>query len=150
MDVNVAVVQVCCAEDGEGIVIGFTEVEHERLAAFDAELQVAFKELDLGGFSLGSVMVIEAEFTTGDAFGVLQKFHHSCFVFGGLCFDVFGMDAVSGVDERIFFAEFTGAVEVCRVAGNVNECFGLCNLGSGRLFLSGAAFVRETSGLESL
>ncbi len=147
---NVAVVQVCVAEYGEGVVIGFTEVEHERLAAFDTELQMAFKELDLGGFCFGTVMVVESEFTAGNAFRVLQKFHHARFVFGGLCFDVFGMDAVSGVDEWIFFAEFAGAVKVCRVAGDMDKCFGLCNLGGCRFFFGGTAFGCETGGLEAL
>ena len=147
---NVAVVEARGAEHGEGVVIGFAQVEYERLAAFDTELQMAFKELDLGGLCIGAVMVIEAEFTAGDALGVLQEFHHPGFVFGCFCFDVFGMDAVSGVDEGIFFAEFASAVEVCRVAGNVNECFGLCNFGGCHFFLGGAAFGRETGGLESL
>ena len=147
---NVAVVEARGAEHGEGIVIGFAEVEHERLAAFDTELQMAFKELDLCGLSLGSVMVIEAEFTAGDALGVLQEFNHPGFVFGCFCFDVLGMDAVSGVDEGIFFAEFAGAVEVCRVAGNMDKCFWLCYFGGCRLFFSGATFSRKTRGMETL
>lgn len=144
MNVNVAVVETRGAEHGEGVVIGFAEMEYERLSAFDAELQMAFKEFDLGGFCFGAVMVIEAEFSAGDALGVLQKFHHASFVFGSLCFDVLRMDAVSGVDERIFFAEFAGAVEVGWVTGNVNECFGLCNFGGCRFFFGGAAFACET------
>ena len=144
MDVNVAVVETRGAEHGEGVVIGFAEMEYEWFAAFDAELQVAFKEFDLGGFCFGAVMVIEAEFSAGDALGVLQKFHHSCFVFGSLCFDVFGMDAVSGVDERILFAEFAGAVEVGWVTGDMDECFWLSYFGGSRLFFGGAAFACET------
>ena len=147
---NVAVVEARGAEHGEGVVIGFAQVEYERLAAFDTELQMAFKELDLGGLCIGAVMVIEAEFTAGDALGVLQEFHHPGFVFGCFCFDVLGMDAVSGVDEGIFFAEFAGAVEVCRVAGDMDKCFWLCNLGGCRFFFSGTAFGCETGSLETL
>ena len=147
---NVAVVQVCCAQDGEGVIIGFAQVEYERLAAFDTELQMALEKLDLCSLSLGSVMVIEAEFTAGDALRVGEVFEKSGFVFGGLCFDIFGMDAVSGVDERILFAEFAGAVEVCRVTGHMDECFWLCNLGGCRFFFGGAAFGRKISGLKAL
>ncbi len=146
---NVAVVEARGAEHGEGVVIGFAEVEYEWLAAFDAELQMAFEELDLSGLCFGAVMVIEAEFSAGDAFGVGEVFEKSSFVFGGLCFYILGMDAVSGVDEWIFFAEFAGAVKVSRVAGDVDKCFGLCNLGGCRFFFGGAAFGRESGGLET-
>ena len=147
---NVAVVEARGAEHGEGVVIGFAQVEYERLAAFDTELQMTFKELDLGGLCFGAVMVVETEFTAGDALGVGEEFEESGFVFGGLCFDVLGMDAVSGVDEWILFAEFASAVEVCRGAGNVDKCFGLSYFGGCRFFFGGAAFGREFGGLEAL
>jgi hypothetical protein len=38
VNVNVAVVEARGAEHGEGVVIGFAQVEYERLAAFDTEL----------------------------------------------------------------------------------------------------------------
>ena len=126
------------------------KLNYDHPAAFDTELYMTLEKLDLGSLSLGSVMVIEAEFTAGDALGVLQKFHHPGFVFGCFCFDVLGMDAVSGVDEGILFAEFASAVEVCRVAGHMDECFWLCNLGGCRFFFGGAAFGREVGCLETL
>ena len=148
--VDVAIVQARGAEHGEGVVIGFAEVEHEWLTAFEAKLQMTFEKFDLGLLCFCAVVVVESKFTAGNAFRVLQEFHHAGFVFVGLCFDVFGMDAVSGVDEGILFAEFAGAVKVCRVAGNVNECFWLCNLGGCCLFFSGAAFGREVDGVKAL
>ena len=70
MNMNIAVVKVRGAEHGEGVVIGFAEVEHEWLAAFEAKLQVALEKLDLGGLCLGAVMVVEAEFSASNALGV--------------------------------------------------------------------------------
>ena len=92
MYVKFGVVQVGCTEDGKGVVIGFAEMEHERLFAFDAELQMAFKELDLCGFCFCAVVVVETELTAGNALGVGEVFEKSGFVFGSFCFDVFGMD----------------------------------------------------------
>jgi len=144
MYVEFGIVQVGSAKDGEGVIIGFAEVEHERLAAFDTELQMAFKELDLGGLCFCAVVVVETEFTAGDAFGVGEVFEESGFVFGSFRFDIFGMDAVGGIDVAVFFTESAGAFEICRVAGYVNERFGACDFGGRRFFFSGAAFGRET------
>ena len=36
MNVDVVVVQIGAAEHGEGVIVGFTEVKYERLAAFEA------------------------------------------------------------------------------------------------------------------
>ena len=150
MYVEFGIVQVGSAKDGEGVIIGFAEVEHERLFAFDAELQMAFKELDLGGLCFCAVVVVETEFTAGDAFGVGEVFEESGFVFGSFRFDIFGMDAVGGIDVAVFFTESAGAFEICRVAGYVNERFGACDFGCGCLFLGSAAFGRKTGCLESL
>ena len=150
MYVKFGVVQVGCTEDGKGVVIGFAEMEHERLFAFDAELQMAFKELDLCGFCFCAVVVVESEFPAGNALGVGEVFEKSGFVFGSFCFDVFGMDAVGGIDVVVFFAESAGVFEICRVAGYVDERFGACDFGCGCFLFGGAAFGRETGGLESL
>ena len=144
MYVKFGVVQVGCTEDGEGVVIGFAEVEHEWLSAFDAELQMTFKELDLCYFSFCAVVVVETEFPAGDALRMLQEFHHAGFVFGRFRFDIFGMDAVGGVDVVVFFAEFAGVFEICRVASDVDKRFGACDFGRGSLFFGGAENVRET------
>ena len=98
---------------------------------------MALEKLDLCGLSICAVMVIEPEFTAGDAFRVLQKFHHASFIFGGFCFDVLRMDAVCGVDKRVFFAEFSGAVEIRWVAGHMDERLGTFDSCCGRFFFGG-------------
>jgi len=142
--VDFCIVQVGSAENGKGVVIGFAEVEHEWLSAFDAELQMTFKELDLCYFSFCAVVVVETEFTAGDALRMGEVFEESGFVFGRFRFDIFGMDAVGGVDVVVFFAEFAGVFEICRVASDVDKRFGLCNLGCCGLFFGGVENVRET------
>ena len=141
VDVDVAVAQVCGAQYGKSVFIGFAEVQYERFSAFKAELHMAFEEFYLGGFCFGAVMLIEAEFSAGDALGVLQKFHHSCFVFGSLCFDVLRMDAVSGVDEWIFFTENASGFEVGGVACHMDKSFWALDFGCGCFFFGRAAFV---------
>ena len=150
MYVEFSIVQVGSAKDGEGVVIGFAQVEHERLAAFDTELQMAFKELDLCGLCFCAVVVVETEFPAGDALGVGEVFEESGFVFGSFRFDIFGMDAVGGIDVAVFFTEYAGAFEICRVACYVNERFGGCDFGCGSFLFGGAAFGRKTGCLESL
>ena len=149
MDVDVAVVQVRGAEHGEGIVVCFAEVQYERFSAFNAELQVAFEKLDLGLLCFCAVMVIEPEFSAGNALGVLQEFHHAGFVFGGLCFDVFGVNAISGVDERIFFAENACGFEVGGVACHMDERFWLRNFCGCCLFFGGAESVGKACVFEA-
>ena len=69
--VDVATAEARGAEYGESVIIGFAEVQYERFTAFEAELQMAFKELDLSIFCFGAVMVIESEFSAGNALGML-------------------------------------------------------------------------------
>ena len=149
VDMDFTVVQVRGAEYGEGIVFGFAKMQHERLPAFDTELQVSFEELYLSGLCFGAVVVIEPEFPAGDALGVLQKFHHVRFVFGSFRFDVLGMDAVGGIDERIFFAQGAGRFEVRRVTGHVDKRIWACDFGCGCLFLGGTAVIGEIIVLET-
>ena len=149
VNVDVAIVQARGAEHGEGVVIGFAEVEHEWLTAFEAKLQMTFEKFDLGLLCFCAVVVVESKFSASDAFGMLQKFHHASFIFGRFCFDVFGMDAVCGVDERVLFAEFAGAVKICWVAGDMDKCFGALDFYGGRFFFGGAAVVCEACVFET-
>lgn len=71
MDVDVATAEARGAEYGEGVFVGFAEMQYERLSAVDAELQMALEKLDLCIFCFGSVMVVESEFSAGNALGVL-------------------------------------------------------------------------------
>ena len=59
------------------------------------------------------------------------------------------MDAVSGVDERIFLAEFAGAGEVDGVACNMNECFGALDFCGGSFFFSGTEAIGKARVLEA-
>ena len=71
MDVDVATAEARGAEHGEGIVIGFAKVQYERFFAVEAELQMALEKFDLSGLCFGAVMVIESEFSAGNALGML-------------------------------------------------------------------------------
>lgn len=70
MNVDVATMEARGAEYGEGVFVGFAEMQYERLSAVDAELQMALEKLDLCIFCFGSVMVVESEFSAGNALGV--------------------------------------------------------------------------------
>ena len=94
-------------------------------------------------------MVIEPEFTAGNALGVLQKFHHASFVFGSFCFDVFRVDAIGGIDVLVFFADGAGVFEICWVAGHMDECVGACDFGCSCFFFGGTEAVGKTCILET-
>lgn len=124
VDVNLVVAEVGVPEHGEGVVVGFAEVQHQRLAALEPELQVSLEKSDLARGGIRIVMVVEAEFTARDAFGVREKLFQARFVFGSFGIDVFRMDTVGGVDVRVFFGEFPAAFEIRRIARHVDEGLG--------------------------
>ena len=105
---------------------------------------MTFEKLDLCGLCLCTVMVIEPEFSASDALGVGEVFEESCFVFGCFRFDVFGVDAVGGIDVVVFLAESACGFEISRVTGYVDKCLGACDFCCGSFFFGGAAFGRET------
>lgn len=70
VDVNLVVAEVGVAEYGEGVAVGFAEVQHQGLAALEPEPQVTLKKGDLARGGLRLVVVVESEFTAGDTLGV--------------------------------------------------------------------------------
>ena len=103
MYVDVAVVQVCVTENGQGVFVGFAEVEYQGLAGVYADRQLTFKEFALVDFFVGAVMVVEADFATGDALGVPQEACNAGFVVGSGDADVFRVDSECAVYETVFF-----------------------------------------------
>ncbi len=59
------------------------------------------------------------------------------------------MDAVSGVDEWVFFAQGACGFEISWIAGHVDECFWLCNLGGGSFFFGRTQAIGKARVLET-
>ena len=59
------------------------------------------------------------------------------------------MDAVSGVDEWVLFAEGAGGFEIRRVACDMDECFGALDSCCCRFFFCGAETVGEAGVIEA-
>ena len=99
-------------------------MEHERLFALEADLEVAFEKLDLGGLRLCAVVVVEAEFAAGDTFGVGEVFEEAGLVSRGFRFHVFRVDSVGGINVAVFFGELAAAGEVGGIACHMDKGFG--------------------------